>query len=56
MIQTSANLGMQTMDQWLRDLYRRGSITLEEAISRAMQPEELKKMIQTPEVPAGVRR
>src|SRR5438552_7164244 len=55
-IQTSANIGMQTMDQCLRDLYQRGSITLEEALTRAMQPEELKKMIQTPEVPAGVRR
>src|SRR5205085_1504582 len=55
-IQTSANVGMQTMDQSLRDLYQRGSITLEEALTRAMQPEELKKMIQTPEVPAAPRR
>src|SRR5438552_16518206 len=55
-IQTSANVGMQTMDQCLRDLYQRGSITFEEALTRAMQPEELKKMIQTPEVPTAVRR
>jgi twitching motility protein PilT len=44
-IQTSANVGMQTMDQALRDLYMKGWITLEEALSRAMNPEELKKMI-----------
>jgi twitching motility protein PilT len=55
-IQTSANVGMQTMDQCLRDLYQRGAITFEEALSRAMQPEELKKMIQTPEAAAAPRR
>jgi twitching motility protein PilT len=55
-IQTSANVGMQTMDQSLRDLYQRGSITYEEALTRAMNPDELKKMMQTPETPAAVRR
>jgi len=55
-IQTSANIGMLTMDQCLRDLYHRGSISLEEALSRAMQPEELKKMIQTPEAAAAPPR
>ncbi len=44
-IQTSAHLGMQTMDQCLRDLYQRGLITFEEAMGRAMNQEELKKMI-----------
>jgi twitching motility protein PilT len=44
-IQTSAHMGMQTMDQALRDLYLRGLITYEAAISRAMNPEELKKMV-----------
>src|ERR1043166_10035013 len=52
-IQTSGNIGMQTMDQALRDHYHRGSITFEEGISRAMQPEELKKKIHKPEAPAG---
>jgi len=52
-IQTSANVGMQTMDQSLRDHYHRGNITMEEALSRAMQPEELRKMIQTPEAAAA---
>jgi twitching motility protein PilT len=55
-IQTSASVGMQTMDQCLRDLYQRGTITYEEALTRAMNPEELKKMVQTPETPAAVRR
>jgi twitching motility protein PilT len=36
---------MQTMDQCLRDLYGRGLISYDDALSRAMQPEELKKMI-----------
>jgi twitching motility protein PilT len=44
-IQTSAHLGMQTMDQCLRDLYQRGLITYEEAMSRAMNQDELKKML-----------
>jgi len=47
MIQTSANLGMQTMDQSLRDLYVRGLITFELAMERAMNPAELEKMIRT---------
>jgi twitching motility protein PilT len=44
-IQTSANLGMQTMDQALRDMYMRGLVSYEAAVSRAMNPEELKKMV-----------
>jgi twitching motility protein PilT len=47
MIQTSANLGMTTMDQSLRDLYVRGVISFEEAMTRAMNPTELEKMIRT---------
>jgi twitching motility protein PilT len=45
MIQISQQVGMQTMDQHLRDLYGKGMITYDDAIARAMQPEELKKMI-----------
>jgi twitching motility protein PilT len=46
-IQTSANLGMQTMDQSLRDLYQKGQITYDEALSRAMNPDEFKTMVST---------
>jgi len=46
-IQTCANIGMQTMDQCLRDLYMRGLITYEEALIRCQNEEELKKMIAT---------
>jgi twitching motility protein PilT len=46
-IQTSAHQGMQTMDQALKDLYQRGLITYDDAISRAMNTEELKKMMFT---------
>ncbi len=51
MIQTSANIGMQTMDQSLRDLYVRGVISYEEAMTRAMNPPELEKMIRTATTP-----
>jgi twitching motility protein PilT len=51
MIQTSANLGMQTMDQALRDHYLRGMITFELAMERAMNPPELEKMIRTATMP-----
>jgi twitching motility protein PilT len=45
MIQTSAAHGMMSMDQCLRDLYMKGVITLEEALLRCMNADELKKMI-----------
>jgi|DewCreStandDraft_1066081.scaffolds.fasta_scaffold00181_88 twitching motility protein PilT len=44
-IQTGRQEGMQTMDQSLRDLYQRGLISFEDAISRAIRPDELRKMI-----------
>jgi twitching motility protein PilT len=44
-IQTGAQLGMQTMDQSLRDLHLRKLVSLEDALSRAIHPEELHKMI-----------
>ncbi|HEY3415270.1 MAG TPA: type IV pilus twitching motility protein PilT, partial [Armatimonadota bacterium] len=44
-IQTSAHLGMKTMDQALRDLYNQGVISYEIAVERCMNVEELKKMM-----------
>jgi len=44
-IQTSAEQGMQTMDQALRDLQQQGLITLEVAMNRAHNPSELEKML-----------
>lgn len=38
-VQTGAKAGMQAMDMSLRDLYRRGVITYEEALSRATDQE-----------------
>jgi twitching motility protein PilT len=52
-IQTSGQLGMQTMDQCLKDLYVRGAITYEDAVGRAMNPDELKKMMFTRTGAAG---
>ncbi len=45
MIQTSASHGMMSMDQCLRDMYLRSIITLEDALTRCMNADELKKMI-----------
>ncbi len=45
MIQTSAAMGMLSMDQCLRDLYMKGIITMEEALNRCQNIDELKKMI-----------
>ena len=49
MIQTSGQMGMIAMDQCLRDLYLKGFVTLEDAMTRAINVEELKKMINTPQ-------
>jgi twitching motility protein PilT len=45
-IQTQNGIGMQTMDQALRDLVLNGQVTYEDAISRAHNPAELEVMIQ----------
>jgi twitching motility protein PilT len=44
-IQTGSAYGMQTMDQSLRDLYLHKLVSLEDALARAIHPEELRKMI-----------
>jgi twitching motility protein PilT len=44
-LQTGAQYGMQTMDMALADLYRRRLISYEDAIGRAIHPDELKKLI-----------
>ncbi len=44
-IQTGVAEGMQTMDQCLRDLYHKGLITYDDAMRKAVQPQELKKLI-----------
>lgn len=44
-MQTSQNIGMQTFEQSLSSLYFKGMITLEEALSRTLYPEELSRML-----------
>jgi twitching motility protein PilT len=44
-IQTSAQEGMQTMDQALRDLYQQSLITYELAMQRSQNAQELEKLI-----------
>ncbi|MDQ7842957.1 MAG: type IV pilus twitching motility protein PilT [Armatimonadota bacterium] len=45
-IQTGAQYAMQTMDQALYNLYSRRLITLENALARAIYPDELRKLIE----------
>ncbi len=52
-IQTGHQYGMISMDQCLRDLYLKGIVTLDEAMSRAINQDELKKMIATPQTAGG---
>jgi twitching motility protein PilT len=54
-IQTNANVGMQTMDQSLRDLYQKGLVSYDEALSRAMNAEEFKTMVSTAPSKSGGR-
>lgn len=44
-IQTSANVGMMTMDQHLYELYVRGLIAFNDALGVAMNPDEFKNMV-----------
>ena len=43
-IQTNANIGMQTRDQTLNSLYERGLITFESALAYATSQDDLKRM------------
>ncbi len=44
-IQTQTGIGMQTMDQALRDLYHKGDITYDDAMARSHNAAELEAMI-----------
>lgn len=46
LIETSQRLGMRSMDQALLDLYRRGTVTFEEILSRSANPERLQALSQ----------
>jgi twitching motility protein PilT len=48
--------GMQTMNQSLLSLYQRRFISLEEAIGRSLDPEELKQMISNPSAGLNMHR
>lgn len=44
-IETSSRQGMQTMDKALAELYRRGQITIDEAMSRTLDRDAFKRLI-----------
>lgn len=45
MIQTGAQYGMQTLESALADLYRKGLVTADDALSKSSRPDELKRML-----------
>ena len=55
-IQTGGKYGMQTMNQSLAELYRKGRITYQEALLRTMDVEDLKRLLQrgAMSAPSGV--
>ena len=53
-IQTQTQIGMQTMDQALRNLYHKGEITLEDALARAHNASELQAMITNADGTSGM--
>jgi twitching motility protein PilT len=53
MIQTSGNIGMQTMDMCLRDMVMKGLVTREMALARAMNRTDLENMLMQAEMAAA---
>lgn len=45
MIQAGSAQGMKTLDMALRDLYKSGEITIEEALTKANDPQEFKRLL-----------
>lgn len=45
-IQTSSGAGMQTLEAALAELYKKGLVTIEDALSKSSKPTELKRLIQ----------
>jgi twitching motility protein PilT len=44
-MQTGQNLGMKTFEQSLKELYNRGEVTYQEAMTHTMRPDELSRML-----------
>ncbi len=45
-IQTSSGSGMQTLESALADLFKKGLVTIEDALAKSSKPGELKRLIQ----------
>ena len=46
MAQTSSGAGMQTLESSLAELFKKGLVTIEDALSKSSKPNELKRLIQ----------
>jgi twitching motility protein PilT len=53
LIQTGGQHGMQTMDASLAGLVREGRITMERAESRASEPAEMRKLVESGTLPVA---
>jgi twitching motility protein PilT len=45
-MQLSAKEGMQTLNQALGELVKKGAVSMEEALSKSSNPKQLKSMVQ----------
>ncbi|OGR59536.1 MAG: type IV pili twitching motility protein PilT [Elusimicrobia bacterium GWA2_69_24] len=54
-IQTGGKFGMQTMNQSLAMLYKKGRVTYQAVMERSVDPEDLKRLIQRGMTPEGQR-
>ena len=43
-IQTGAQFGMQTLEIALKDLYKAGKVTMEDALQKSQRPDEFKRL------------
>lgn len=54
-IQTGVEIGMQTLETALKDLYQQGSVLYEDIMSKTSRPDDLKRMLVTAGAPIATR-
>jgi twitching motility protein PilT len=53
-IQTGTELGMQTLETALKNLYQQGQVLLEDALSKTTRTDDLKRMLQAIGAPVQI--
>lgn len=54
-IQTGSELGMQTLEMALKDLYQQGHVLFEDILSKTSRPEDLKRMLSSIGAPVAAK-